>query len=157
MDKTSLLLRKLKHLDLTLALAESVTGGLAAHKLCGRPGTSAVLKGAIVCYNAEVKTGLLGISEKLIAKHTAESMKVTKEMAKKLRRLIDADIHAAITGLDAPGGTETKAKPVGTIFFCFRYKRKYYKFRKVFRGTPLQIREKCCEQLYDLILEKVSV
>src|SRR5688500_12395523 len=120
------LVRLLLKNDLTIAFAESVTCGMAAHQLSTVIGTSTVLKGSIVCYHESVKKELFGISSALIRKHTAESQQVTNLLARKLKRLVDADIHAAITGLAAPGGSETKTKPVGTIFFSVLYKRKLY-------------------------------
>ncbi|HEY1040471.1 MAG TPA: nicotinamide-nucleotide amidohydrolase family protein, partial [Bacteroidia bacterium] len=98
------LVKKLKENNLTLALAESMTCGLAAHKLSGCVGVSDVLAGAIVCYTPGVKQKLLGISKTTILKHTCESKEVTEELSKKLSKLIKADIHAAITGLASEGG-----------------------------------------------------
>lgn len=140
----------------TLALAESMTCGLAAHQLSTCKGTAEVFKGSIVCYNEEVKKELLKVPPKLIQKHSCESSQITESLAKQLAKLIKADIHAAITGLASAGGSETNAKPVGTVFFCVRYKNKIYNERKVFRGTPLEIRTKACYALYDLILEKLN-
>lgn len=141
--------------NLTLALAESITCGLAAQKLATCKGTSDVLKGAIVCYSPEVKKELMQIPEKTIKKYTCESMQVTKLLASNLQKLIKADIYAALTGLASPGGSETKEKPVGTVFFCVRHKQKTYTERKIFRGSPLEIRTKACMELYAMIIDKV--
>jgi PncC family amidohydrolase len=142
---------------LTLALAESVTCGLAAHQLSTVKGTSDVLMGSIVCYNEKVKTGLLKVRKSLIQKHSAESHEVTDALTKKLKALIRADIHAAITGLASGGGSETKSKPPESIFYAFSYKNKLHHHRQVFRGSPLQIRKKACEELYRLILKEVRI
>src|SRR4051794_28794817 len=115
-NKAHAFIKQLQEKNLILALAESVTCGLAAHKLSTAPGTSDVLAGSIVCYTPEVKRDLLGVSQKLIDRYTCESMEVTEALAKNLGKLIDADIYAALTGLASPGGSETKDKPVGTIF-----------------------------------------
>jgi nicotinamide-nucleotide amidase len=146
------LITKMLEEKLTLALAESVTCGLAAHQLSTVKGTSDVLKGSIVCYNEEVKKDLLKIKKSTIEKHTAESANVTKELALSLRKVIKADIHAAITGLASPGGSETKSKPVGTAFYAISFRNKIYTFRKRFRGSPLEIRKKMCNKFYQLIL-----
>jgi nicotinamide-nucleotide amidase len=142
---------------LTLALAESMTCGLAAHKLSTVKGTSDVLKGSIVCYNEDVKKTLLKIPAPMIKKYSCESMEVTGRLVKNLSGLIDADIHAAITGLASSGGSETKDKPVGTVFFCLKKGTTFYKERKVFKGSPLQIREKACFYLYDMILKRLKL
>ncbi len=147
--------KTLQEKALTIAFAESVTCGMATQKLSIYKGTSDVLAGALVCYSPEVKKACLGISQNMIDHYTSESMEVTVELAKNLSRLIKADIHAAITGLASPGGSETKAKPVGTVFLCFTYKGKIYKRRIRFYGSPSDIREKACLELYEFILEKI--
>ncbi len=147
------LVRLLLKNELTIAFAESVTCGLAAHQLSTVIGTSSVLKGSIVCYHESVKKDLFGIPSGVIKKHTAESRHVTELLAKKLKRLVEADIHAAITGLAAPGGSETKVKPVGTIFFSVLYKRKVYTLRKKLTGTPTGIRKKACNNLYGFVID----
>ncbi len=153
--KIFLFIKRLMDKKLTLALAESITCGLAAHQLATMPGTAEVLKGGVICYTEEVKTTLLKVPQKLIDKHTAESMQVTEAIARNLKKIIKADICAGITGLASAGGSEAKTKPVGTVFYCFTFRNKIYKKRKVFKGTPLEIRKKACNGLYKFISEKV--
>ena len=142
----------LKDRSLTIALAESMTCGLAAHLLSTCKGTAEVLRGSVVCYHESVKTHLLGVPEETIRRFTAESQEVTNLLAKGLKKRIRADIHAAITGLASAGGSEGPGKPVGTVYYSTLYKGRLRKLRKVFRGTPLEIREKACMGLYDFIL-----
>lgn len=141
--------------NLTLALAESITCGLASHQLSTAKGTADMFKGSIVCYNPELKKDLLNIPQSMQDKFSCESKEVTESLAKNLSKLIKADIHAAITGLASAGGSETKSKPVGTVFFSVKFKNKIYNQRKVFKGTPLQIRIKSCYALYNFILSIV--
>lgn len=156
MDKRiAIFINTLKEKNLSLALAESVTCGLAAHLLAGVPGTSEVLHGSIICYTPEVKTGLMKVPETLIERYSCESMEVTEALVKKLPKLIRADIYAAITGLASEGGSESPEKPVGTVFLVICYKRKLFRQKKVFRGSPLSIRKKACFELYRMILEKI--
>jgi nicotinamide-nucleotide amidase len=138
--------------EITLALAESMTCGLASHQLSTVKGTSDVLKGSIVCYNEEVKKDLLKVKSSLIKKYTAESPQVTKALCENLKRLIKADLYVAITGLASSGGSETSRKPVGTVFFSVKYKNKFYPLRKYFHGSPLTIRQKTCDELYKFLL-----
>lgn len=147
------LIKLLQERKQTLALAESMTCGLAAHQLSTVKGTSEVLLGSMVCYHESAKSCLLHVDKKLIKKYTAESQEVTDALAKKLSRLITADFYGAITGLASEGGSERKGKPVGTVFFSVYHKRKMHRLRKVFRGTPLEIRKKAVKALYDLIVE----
>lgn len=153
---SNLLIKTLLEKKITLALAESMTCGLAAHQLSTCKGTADVLKGSIVCYNEEVKKQLLKVPQTVIDKYTCESAEVTAVLSQHLKALIKADIHAAITGLASAGGSETKAKPVGTVFFCFSFRNKVYQEKKVFRGTPLEIRKKACYELYKFILSKIA-
>jgi nicotinamide-nucleotide amidase len=141
--------------NLTLALGESVTCGLAAHMLSTCKGTSMMFRGSLVCYHESVKKELLKIPEKTILKYSAESKVVTELITKKLPRFIKADIYASVTGLASGGGSETKAKPVGTVFFSILYKGRIYNYKKLFRGTPLEIRIRACLALYDLIYKSV--
>ena len=147
------LIKTLQQKKYTLALAESVTCGMAAQKLSLVKGTSDVLQGSIVCYTTNAKCNVLKVDKALIEKYTSESQQVTDELAKKLRKLIKATIHAAVTGLADEGGSETKDKPVGTIFISVYYKRKLHRRKKIFRGSPLIIQTKACEELYKFILE----
>jgi nicotinamide-nucleotide amidase len=140
---------------LSIAFAESMTCGLLSHSLSTVKGISEVLKGGIVCYDESVKRELFYISSRVLKKHTAESQYVTDLMAKKLKSLISSDISAAITGLASPGGSETSKKPVGTVFFTFIYGKHKYNQKKLFRGKPLEIRKKACEEFYKFIYIKM--
>jgi nicotinamide-nucleotide amidase len=155
--KVTKLVRTLKKKRWKLALAESMTGGLAAHEMAGAMGTSDVFTGSIVCYSPEAKKSALGISQTMIDKYTTESQEVTDALAKNLQRVIRADIYASVTGLASPGGSETKEKPVGTVFFSLKLGRKILRRRKVFSGSPLKIRKKACKELYSFITEKVQI
>lgn len=145
------LVRTLKEKKLTIGLAESVTCGMTAFKLSNVKGISEVLRGSIVCYTPEVKISLFGISKKMIDTHTCESMQVTQALVNKLPKLIPADVYAAVTGLASSNGSESKSKPVGTFFICVSYKNKLYKMKHVFKGTPIQIKNKICLALYRFI------
>jgi len=100
---------------LTVATAESCTGGLVAHVLTEVPGSSAYLRGAIVAYANEIKTSILGVGEDLLAAHGAVSAQVAVAMADGARRRLGTDVAVAVTGVAGPdGGTE--AKPVGLTY-----------------------------------------
>lgn len=142
--------------QLSIAFAESMTCGLLTHNLSTVKGISEVLKGSIVCYDESVKKELFNISNRALKKHTAESKYVTDLLALKLKSLITSDISAAITGLASPGGSETSTKPVGTVYFTFLFGKKKYNYRKVFRGKPLEIRKKACEEFYKFIYRKLK-
>jgi nicotinamide-nucleotide amidase len=153
---TNKLIKFLLNKNLYIAFAESMSCGLVTHQLNTVKGTSEVLKGSVICYSEEVKRNLLKVPATLIAKHTAESQQVTDALAKNLKKLIKADVYAAITGLAAPGGSECKTKPVGTVFYSVYYKNKLHRERKILRGTPSDIKKKACKDFYKFIYEKIN-
>ena len=150
------LLELLIEKKLTVALAESVTCGLASHQLNITGGTSEAFIGSVVCYNEDVKKTLLKVSPSLIEKYTTESQEITDELAKNLPQIFKADIYGAITGLASPGGSETASKPVGTVFFSLLYGEKLVREKKIFKGAPLAVKKQACEHLYKMILKQLQ-
>mgnify|MGYP006182673535 FL=1 len=146
----------MKKEGLTLALAESMTCGLAAAKLSSCVGVSDVLLASLVCYTPKAKIQLLQVKQATIRRYSCESREVTRQMAKNSSKIIQADVHAAITGLASSDGSESKDKPVGTVFYAVRYKDKTHDFRQVFRGTPSEIKNTAALKLYDLILKLIK-
>ena len=138
----------LKEHALTIAFAESVTCGMAAMRMGNVSGTSEAFAGSIVCYDAAVKKSLMKIPAQTIKKFTAESQQVTDKMAQHLTKKMRTDISAAITGLAAPGGSESKQKPVGTVFISVYLKGKLHRQKKKFNGSPLEIKEKACSAMF---------
>jgi nicotinamide-nucleotide amidase len=119
----------LKQRGLTIALAESCTGGLLGHRLTNVAGSSAYVKGGIVAYSNEVKERQLGVRAETLRLHGAVSEETAIEMADGVRKLLHADIGLAVTGIAGPDGG-TPEKPVGTVCFALTaadasYKRRY--------------------------------
>ena len=100
---------------LTLATAESCTGGMVATRLTGVPGASDVFRGSVVAYADDVKESGLDVSDDLIAEHGAVSAEVAAAMATGARERLGADVAVAVTGVAGPGGG-TPEKPVGLVF-----------------------------------------
>ncbi len=101
--------------DLTLAVAESCTGGLLGAKLTTVPGSSRYFKGGIIAYSNEIKMERLGVSREILETHGAVSAETAKAMATGIVKAFDVDLGVSITGIAGPdGGTEEK--PVGTVF-----------------------------------------
>jgi nicotinamide-nucleotide amidase len=94
---------------LTLATAESVTGGLVGARLTGVPGSSAVFMGSIVSYASAVKRSLLGVADGPVVSETA-----ARQMAHGVREVLGADIGLALTGVAGP--EEQDGQPVGTLY-----------------------------------------
>ena len=100
---------------LTLASAESCTGGLVGARLTGIPGASEVYVGGVVAYADDVKRAHLGVPAAVLARHGAVSAEAAAAMAAGARAAFDADAAVAVTGIAGPGGG-TPEKPVGLVF-----------------------------------------
>ena len=110
-----LVLDLLRARDLTLATAESCTGGLVAARLTDVPGSSDVFLGGIIAYADEVKIAQLGVPEGVLAEHGAVSEEAAAAMAQGARARLGADVAVSVTGVAGPGGG-TGEKPVGLVF-----------------------------------------
>ena len=109
--------------NLTLATAESCTGGYLAHMITSVPGSSRYFKGSVIAYSNEVKIAQLGVSTEDLKQQGAVSEEVAKAMAKGVRKELNADIAIAITGIAGPDGG-TVEKPVGTVWIAYSDKHK---------------------------------
>jgi len=102
---------------LTLATAESCTGGNIARLLTAQAGASAYFKGGIVAYSNEVKESILGVKHSTLEAHGAVSEATVREMAEGVRQRLGADLAIATTGIAGPDGG-TPEKPVGTVWIA---------------------------------------
>lgn len=124
-DDTSLmneLVKLLKEKQLTIASAESLTGGLFQQQLTSIPGAGSVLKGGVVTYANEAKEKLLQVKKATISQHGVVSEQCAQEMAENVRRILQTDIGISFTGVAGPDTLE--GVPVGTVFIGFAFKEK---------------------------------
>ncbi len=133
------LLEKLRRASLTVATAESCTGGLVAAALTEPAGASDVFLCGFVTYANEAKIALLGVPEAVIAAHGAVSEAVARAMAEGARARAGADIAVSITGIAGPTGGSAE-KPVGLVWFGLAKQGITMAERRVFEGGRADIR-----------------
>lgn len=153
-DLAELVLEAARGRGVTLATAESCTGGLVGARLTEIPGSSDVYLGGVVAYANELKTGLLGIDPALIAAHGAVSEPVALAMARGAVERLGADAAVSVTGIAGPGGG-TEAKPVGTIWYGVAHGGKVAAHLTVLPGSRHDIRARAAQAALHLLLRRL--
>ncbi|MES2093430.1 MAG: nicotinamide-nucleotide amidohydrolase family protein [Actinomycetota bacterium] len=130
---------------LTIAVAESLTGGLLVAELIGVPGASATVLGGIVAYNTAVKRGLLGVDAAILAEHGPVHPEVANQMADRVRVALSvdgvpADIGLSTTGVAGPGPQD--GHPAGIVFVGVAIGEDVSSLRLELGGDRRAIREK---------------
>jgi len=121
----------LKEKHLTIATAESCTGGFISNEITNIPGSSHYLAGCVVAYSNRSKTELLGVDPEIIQKYGAVSKEVALQMAKGAAEHFASDIGVSTTGIAGPdGGTEEK--PVGLVWMGFWIEGKHFALKAMF-------------------------
>jgi len=115
------IVRQLDERSLSLATAESCTGGLIANRVTDVPGASRVFTHGFVTYANEAKRDLLGVDPQQLDTHGAVSEPVARAMAEGAMRVAGADVAVAVTGIAGPDGGSPE-KPVGTVFLALARK-----------------------------------
>lgn len=146
---------ELKKHHVTIATAESCTGGLLAHTLTNVSGSSAYFDRGVISYSNQAKTQLLDIPENLIQKHGAVSKEVAAAMANAIRQNAQVDYGIATTGLAGPTG-DTKDKPVGLVYIAVSTKDSIVVKQFLFSGDRLSNKESTCTAALELLLETLS-
>lgn len=130
---------RLKEKELTLAVAESCTGGLIGHRITSVPGSSNYFERGIISYSNRAKRELLKVREKTLKENGAVSRQTAEEMAQGVKRLAETDVGIAVSGIAGPtGGTEEK--PVGLIYMGIAHKQLVKSFKFKFHGTRQEIK-----------------
>jgi len=150
----SVIVRLMTKRKWTLALAESCTGGLIAHRITNVPGASIIFRGGIVAYSNDAKQKFLGVRPGALARHGAVSRAVAREMALGARKRFGADFAIAVTGIAGPSGG-TKSKPVGTVFIALAGKLQTGTVRKLNPLSREQFKRQTAEQALSLLLQRV--
>ena len=135
---------------LSLAVAESCTGGLLSHRITNVPGSSAYFNGAVVAYSNAVKQALLGVRPESLVQFGAVSEPVAREMARGVRLLLQAGLGLSVTGVAGPGGG-TPDKPVGLVFIGLSSAEGEWAERYLWGGDREQNKALSAEAALDLL------
>jgi nicotinamide-nucleotide amidase len=139
----------------TLALAESLTGGLISDRLTDLPGSSGFFMLGAVVYSNESKTRLLGVPSSVIERWGAVSRATCLAMVEGLGQLGKFHDRVAVTGIAGPGGG-TRSKPVGTVFAAVRDDASTLVKRYNFAGTRREIKESTVQAVLELLWKKLA-
>ncbi len=149
------IISKLVEKNITIATAESCTGGSLGKIITSVPGVSSIYGYGFITYANEAKENILGVSHETLKKHGAVSPQTACEMAIGARKAANSDVAVSVTGIAGPGGG-TAEKPVGLVYISIA-DNLGAEYRKLnLDGSRDEIREKTCDSVFQLIKEKMN-
>jgi PncC family amidohydrolase len=146
------LVELLKAEKLTIATAESCTGGLIAKLITDIPGSSEVFVGGIVSYSNDMKEKWLGVSHETLEKFGAVSEKTISEMLDGILKQAGSDLGIAVSGIAGPGGG-TLEKPVGTVYIGVAFHGQQIISKFIFEGSRDDVRMASAQKGAEMIVE----
>lgn len=138
--------------ELTVACAESCTGGNIAHKITENAGSSAYFLGSVVSYSNDVKANVLNVSRSDIGRFGAVSEEVVEQMAKGVSKLMQSDCALATSGIAGPDGG-SKFKPVGTVWMAAKLGRQVVTEVIQFSGDRSQVIESATNHVMVMLIK----
>lgn len=154
-DSVADLIARLTAARLSVAVAESLTGGLVMTALTSVPGASAVVRGGVVAYATEVKRSVLGVDADLLDARGAVDGDVALAMARGVRELVGADFGLATTGVAGPDGQDGKAP--GVVFVAVDTPFDNWYRELLLEGDREQIRTRAAVAVLELLTEVLTV
>lgn len=154
-DMASMVIDRLRAHRLTMAVAESCTGGMLGARITAVPGSSDVFLGGVIAYDNGVKTGLLGVDAAVIEREGAVSEEVARSMATGVRERTGAAVGIGITGVAGPGGG-TPSKPVGTVWLGVDFAGTVSAVRLALWGDREEIRYRATQSALDIIRRQLA-
>ena len=139
---------------LTIAAAESCSGGEVAHRITAIAGSSAYFLGSIVAYANEAKRALLGVPQEILDTRGAVSEECARAMAEGARRAFGADLAVSTTGIAGPGGA-TARKPVGLVYVAVAGPDGIFAEEHHFPGDRAAVVDAAAEAALRLLLDRV--
>lgn len=153
-DLAAVVLDRCRELKLTLAVAESCTGGTLGERLTNIPGSSEVFLGGVIAYHNDVKKELLGVTADALEKHGAVSEQVALQMAAGIRERTGARVGVSVTGIAGPGGG-TPEKPVGLIWVAVNVSNAKARRFHV-GGDRAEIRQRAAQAALEMVRRALS-
>ena len=141
----------LRKKGLTIAVAESCTGGLLSSMITDVPGSSDYLTGSVVAYDNEVKKRVLGVKAATLKEYGAVSLAAADEMASGVRKRLKTGLGVATTGIAGPGGGSVN-KPVGTVFIAVSIKDTVFVKKFLFKGERKKIKKLAATAALEMVL-----
>ncbi len=139
---------------MTLATAESFTGGKIAERITALPGASAYFKGSVVSYATETKIEILKVSKEIVAKHSVVSAQVAKEMAENVRQLLKTDFAVATTGNSGPSKGDSDAE-IGTVFIAIASPNGVFAEKFNMGNNRTRIVQKSVNKAFELLQKEI--
>ncbi|HEY5491090.1 MAG TPA: CinA family nicotinamide mononucleotide deamidase-related protein, partial [Gemmatimonadaceae bacterium] len=149
-DLAASVLTALRGAGMTIAVAESCTGGMLGARLTAVPGSSDVVTGGVIAYHNDVKVRQLGVRADTLAVHGAVSEETAREMAGGVRALMGASVGVGITGIAGPAGG-TPDKPVGTVCVAADVGGVAKSFRASLVGDRHEVRQRSAQAALNLV------
>jgi PncC family amidohydrolase len=150
------LVNELAKRKLTIATAESCTGGMVAQYITSVSGASAVFDCGVIAYANRIKEQELSVCAEDLRQYGAVSEQVCRQMAEGVRKKANADIGVSVTGIAGPTGG-TPEKPVGTVYIGVATADKTICKRLALQGDRDQIREQTVIKLFELVMEMLHI
>lgn len=146
--------RMLKEHGMTVSIAESCTGGLISSLFTSIPGSSAFYLGSVTSYANSVKTGVLGVPERIISEHGAVSQECVAAMAEGVRRITGSDFSVATSGIAGPGGG-SEDKPVGLVWIGVSSQKGTETYKLIFKGDRKRNIDRFAANALNILRKKI--
>jgi PncC family amidohydrolase len=141
---------------LSIAVAESCTGGLISHRITNIPGSSDYFDRGVIVYSNTSKTQLLGVPKLIIESFGAVSSETAKAMAEGIKNISRSNLGLAVTGIAGPGGVSPN-KPVGLVYIALASSKPTIVKEFKFEGSRDEIKEQASEEALKMVLGFLSL
>ena len=153
--QVEILVQFLKMREMTVATAESCTGGLLGKQITDVPGASAVYPGGVISYCDRIKKEILGVDGELLRTRGAVSEPVARQMAERVREVFGTDLGVGVTGLAGPD-SDGSGRPVGLVYVAAADGERTLCREFVFEGDRGAVRAQAAEAAADLALRLID-